>query len=288
MRKLILIGSTFFIYTVTALLCNCQLFADTSQEEVILVKLPEWPPEGNSTYPELSRWKIQIDCADSSQEYYTEETSICLTVKKNQPACVLVTPITLISENTESIYFKPAGVLYPYGDYEAATMKAQWNQGFSADLMHRILQSQKETGIYKNNLNSFISSFNWKKLCETIDGKIIKAENGENTPAFNPWLIDSTRLLDNLCFGHFQASFLNVSGGFNYQLEEGLFTQEQNLLSSFIPENHQLKDKKMIYLKKEQPYYLSDGKNWCMILTGKSVKNISREFINMPIYIEGL
>lgn len=264
-------------------------------EEEIVISLPSWPPENASLsdYPQLSRWKITVASADQNDCFYVYPSSydktqdkpqtepLHFTVKKNQPFCITAKPITLIEESKESAYFYAAGYLYPFHvDSNGFLLEeATWEQGFLADTMCKIIFSKKETGISNERLNKFLKSFNWKKAEESIESKI---------PELNPWLIDSTRLLENLCYGNFKSSYLNVTGTFTYNLSTIFPNEEIKYLSPFIPENEILCSNPQIKLKKNVPTLLSDGKTKAAIICCTSAKKMSLEFIYMPIYIEDI
>lgn len=259
-------------------------------EEDISISLPPWPPQ-NSTitdYPELSRWKVTVASAAESEVFYvypdknnTQTEPFNFTVKKNQPFCLTAKPITIVEEGKESAYFFPCGYLYPYHTDAAGQLieKATWEQGFLADTICKIIFSKKETGISNERLNKFLKSFNWKKAEETIESKLTE---------INPWLIDTTKLLENLCYGNFKSSYLNVTGTFTYNLSTIFPNEEIKYLSPFIPENEILCSNPQIKLKKNVPTLLSDGKTKAAIICCTSAKKMSLEFIYMPIYIEDI
>lgn len=130
-------------------------------------------------------------------------------------------------------------------------------------------------------MNSFISHFNWKKAQENIEKKISTEDS-----TYNPWLIDSQRLLENLCYGNFKATYLNITGCADIPLKQLFPNEELKIMSPFIPENSKLKSAQQISIKKESPTLLSDGKNLGAIITVSSSKKVSKEIIYLPIYIE--
>lgn len=285
MKKFILL---FFIGT--AILC---LFACAnplvSDKEDINISLPSWPPENSPDYPDLSRWKITVASSEEIYSFYIypkntsekKEISLAFSVKRNEPFCISAKPVTVCGQNEESAYFYPAGFLYPYNtDFSGRLVEeASWDQGFLADVMCKIISSKKETGISSERLNAFLKSFNWKKAEETIESKYSED---------NPWLIDTTNLLENLCYGNFKSSFFNVTGTYTYNLSTIFPNEEIKYLSPFIPENEKLSANPQIKLKKNTPTLLSDGKTKAAIICCTSAKKMSLEFIYMPIYIEDI
>lgn len=288
-------------------LTGCKSFLPDSTEKEITVKLPDWPPDDSftSNYPQLSRWKITLANADNTTSFFTTSKTLSLTVDKNQPFCILAQPLTFLDQNlypekSESDYFKPAGFLYPYMEKVENTQnqtsnQITWEQGFLAYQMIKIISGKIETGVSESHTNSFLSSFNWKKAQETIENKISASQlqeqtevSKETTAVFNPWLIDSYKLLDNLCYGNFKSSFLNITGTYTYELNKLFPNGELSVLSSFIPENKTLAQNPHILLQKNSDNFLSNAKNKAVIINCYSAKKVSLVFIFMPIFIEDI
>lgn len=283
-------NSPLFILTLLyqVLLTGCNFMVQLQEQETLQINLPEWPPADTFTdqYPELIEWKITFASSTEIREYYTCEKSVFVTFNKNLPASLIVQPVTKLTSGNPSNYFMPAGLIYPYADVDAGLTNATWNQGFLAVTMNKIILSKKETGVSDNRLETFLSSFNWKKAQNSIENKINAAE--ENKAFYNPWLIDSSKLLENLCYGTFKATLLNLSGGFEVDLSDINKESELCLLSAFVTENQFLNTTKKIYIKKDQEFFIGDGKNFGLIIKGKSAKNLSRDIVYMPIYCEGI
>lgn len=244
------------------------------------------------TYPPLSRWKIIVSTVQDSQTFYTTDSYLEWTFQKNQPASVTIQPITLLEDGSESEYFYPAGFVYPSDtptaiEIENGQVQATWDQGFLSEILRRAISSKNETGVSDSRLADFLSSFNWQKAKKTINEKIEKSLENETEACFNPWQIDSSRLLDNLCYGNFKISYLNVTDCQTYLLSE-LFDDDFLPLSPFIPENQLLYEKGKIKIKKNTAVLIGDGHKNAFIFYCKSAKNISRDFIYMPIYRERL
>lgn len=279
-----LIGLCFFIFPC----CSSPL--TINPEEEFFISLPQWPPEDSqkSDYPELSRWKIIITSTEETKCFFTTDSSFSFTFQKNLPYAIIFQPITLLENGKETEYFYPAGIIYPYSQTNSKTINASWEEGFLAYTIYRIISSRKETGVSQKHLENFLKEFNWKKVQENINSKIENSSTEEKSPCFNPWLIDSEKLLDNLCYGNFKASFLNPTGIFIFNLET-LFSEDDFFpLSSFIPENKVIVEKNKIALRKNYINFLSDGKKSGVVLQCKSAKNVSKEYIQMPIYIEDI
>lgn len=278
-------GSLFLFVSVFS---GCHYCVDSSESENLTVQLPVWPPSKTTDYPELSRWKITIDTPTDSFCFFTTASSFTFSFEKNYPSSILAEPITILSDGRETLYFHPSGVIYPYSDINNHSINLSWKDGFLAQCMHKIISSKKETGIYEEHLKTFLASFNWKKAQDVIDKKIYESKISSEKACFNPWLIDEVQLLENLCYGNFKSSFLNITGIFNLTLDEILPEQDFTPISSFIPENEVLKEKLTISLKKNQLYFLSNGNSMGVVILYKSAKNISKEYIHMPIFIEDI
>lgn len=279
--SLCIIGLIFFIIP------GCSSVFDITTEEEFTILVPQWPPEDSqkSQYPELSKWKVTISSSQESYSFYTTAPSFTYNFKKNLPCAITVQPITLLDNGEECEYFLPAGIIYPYAQIDSQNISATWEQGFLAHTINRIINSKKETGVSQQHLEKFLKEFNWQKAQQTINAKIEKSIL-EETAYFNPWQIDSERLLDNLCYGNFKTTFLNTTGLYTFSLSSLFQNDDFFPLSPFIPENQFLMEKNLIGLKKNSVNFLSNGKDIGVILICKSAKNVSKDFIQMPIYIE--
>ncbi len=283
---------------------SCSFFSGQEalfeEREEVLLQLPVWPPQDGNQYPKLSRWLIHIEGSggseindeETSRQFYTREDSITIKVAKNQPVAITASPL-LLDESEENedkkevFFFKPAGIIYP-----SRKKYITWEGGFLAECMQRLLLSKKESGISDLHMQSFISSFNWKKAQEIIDKKLTKClqeelinGTGESEEAavnkisfYNPWLCDSGELLENLSFGVFSSEFLNNS--------ECVGLAFEGVLSSFVLENAYISRKKTVLLKKNCPTLFYTDKDYAIILTADSAKNLSLSYSNLPIFID--
>ena len=285
--KLFVQNSPIFIFAML-IFSGCHFMFNLPEQETFQLILPDWPPKDSfmEQYPELLQWEITTATSNSITEGYTTEQSVFLSFNKNTPSCVLIQPVTKLADGNPSNFFKPAGFLYPYSTINKGAAKADWNQGFLAYSMLTVINSQKETGVSEARMEKFLASFNWKKAQETIDSKFTSSLESECV--YNPWLIDSQKMLENLCYGNFKATFLNLTGCCQFTLSELTDGKLPVVLSAFVPENMYLESKAQIYLKKEQEVILSDGKQYAVKLHCKSAKNLSRELIYMPIYCKRL
>jgi len=284
MKKLLLCP----IFLCLLFFAGCSFPVGLSQTEELIFSLPEWPPKDNGTtfYPELYSWKIEINQLGKVVSFYQKEGDFKVTFQKNHPSSITARPITILNDGEKTAYFSPAGFLYPVS-FATKKNHLTWEEGYLAEIMHKIIKSQEETGISDSRLLKFLFSFNWKKAQENINSKIEKSISEEDKVFFNPWLIDTSRFLDNLCYGNFKAGLLNISGTYTYQLDLLFPNQELEPLSPFIPENAYLSQKKLISLKKERPQLIADGHKNAIIFTPHSAKNLSRVYTYMPIYFEG-
>ena len=285
-KHLYLVCSALFF---TAILSGCHFIADISDEESLVIKFPDWPPSFSSDlYPPLSRWRVTVNTITDFIDFTTDESYVKVIFKKNQPACILAQPVTLLETGEETTYFKPAGYIYPYSFAQNTKTTAQWEQGFIAAIMNRIINSKLETGVTDSHIKEFLTGFNWIKAEENIENKIQKSRLNTDTPYFNPWLIDSAKLLDNLCYGNFKSSYLNLTGTTDFNLDY-IFPDESFVpLSSFVLENEYLYTKNKISLKNDELNFFYDGKNTGVVIKYNSRKKVSKEFIHMPIYIEDI
>ncbi|MBP3741979.1 MAG: hypothetical protein J6J00_03240 [Treponema sp.] len=254
-----------------------------NQCEELLLELPSWPPSDDSQvpYPELSRWLIQIENTGSStcQAFSTNESFISITLDKNAPAAITATPLTT-STLGESAFFMPAGLIYP-----AEKEQLTWEGGFMASLLQKLIKSREETGMSHENVKTFLSTFNWKKAQESISQKVNKAlevTEDSSSSFYNPWLLDSSSILENISLGDFKASLLNNSECFTFSTQN-IF---QPILSAFIPENAFIASQNSVLLKKNCPSLFYSTQDCGIIIEGSSEKNISVSICKLPIFLK--
>ncbi len=279
---------SFLLFTCTlfcCIFCSCVLSADTAAEESLCISLPQWPPEDSLSayYPELSRWLICITDAENQKYFFTREAQISITVKKNRPLCLCAQPITLLYNGSECTYFKPAGFIYPasYNQTSETDNCASWEEGYLADIMKTLFREGLEEGLSPLETEYIVSTFNWKKAQEAIEKKIC----AETKLFYNPWLLPKKNVIEGISSRSFKASFFNTTG--STALESSSLPQKV-LLSAFIPENRLLPQKKQFTVIKNIPLLIADGKKYGIYVLYKSSKNISLEFIYLPIYIEDI
>ena len=266
------------------LLSACSLASDSPAEETINLTLPCWPPQDSfsSSYPALSRWQIIIKSGKSEEDFYTTSTSLSIPVKKNRPFCLLAQPITVLSDGSESSFFKPAGFLYPTqikpGQKEN---QISWEAGFLADVMKTYFNEGLAESLSPAEIEYLVSTFNWKKTQESIEKKISESDKF----FYNPWLLSKAKILEGISALSFKASLLTASGCTGMEsslLPPGTF------LSPFIPENNFIAQKNQFTVLKNTPVLFGDGHKYGIFITYKTSKNISLEFIYLPIYIEDI
>ena len=273
--------------------CHNDIF---SNDEKIDFMLPSWPED----YPALSRWQIIVCAADFEDAFYlpSKTGNFSLEISPNQALSVTATPIIFLIDGRESSFFKPAGTIYPYsadGDFYSGNLHCQlnWEDGFTAATMQKIIKSRKASGISSQNLKSFLIKFNWKKMSEKIKKNITDSistfeSSGEPEKGkfYNPWQIDSSILLENLTSGAFDSKYLNTTYIFTVSKESAKIPEGREIFASFIPENQILQKYQLLTLKKKTPQsYLLD-RTYAVTLNAASAKNVSATFTYMPILIE--
>ena len=269
-------------------LSACSHNLNEAAEEELTITLPQWPPEDDlkEEYPKLSRWQLTVTCSDYQDSFFSTEEQIKICVKKNRPLCLTASPITLLSDGNENSYFMPAGFIYPARGHSKSDT-ASWEEGFLAHIMKQLFTEGYNEGLSSIEIESLISSFNWKKAQETIDKKI----TSENQIFYNPWLLAQRPFLEGIANHSFKSTLLNLTGSSVLDLQtltDASGSDSLQLLSSFIPENKQLQEKKEFTVMKNTPILIADAKKYGLFINYKSSKNISLELILLPIYIEDI
>lgn len=245
----------------------------------------------------------------------TTPFSISLEVAKNKPLSITATPITLNKNNQPVEFFKCAGAIYPQ-NYEVVKNKGKfwqgnkgnvqmsWENGFSAQLMQTLYDSAAQSSYYEQMIQDFIAGFNWKKMQQYIQGQIdsfeenmqaeMNIQTNANTQAtslplfYNPWLLDMQTVLEKIAMQGFTATALNLKNSFQISLKDKLYRENSEsiaVISSFVPENQIIQKYGTISLAKDKASLFSLDNLYGAIFTGTSAKNVSIEYVFLPIFI---
>lgn len=274
-----------FLFNTLFLLCSftflsCKNISKDFETESITFKLPQVSDfiieqSEDKSFPRASsvfQWQIEVFSAQKSETFYTNTPTLYFEVQKNTPLCILATPIITISpEDKQIIFFKPAGAIYPYSDFELS-----WEGGFSATLMKQLFLNAKENNHSQNYVDTFITSFNWKKFMETINQK------SQENPFYNPWQIDSTSLLEELSYGQFKSSLLTPKGVYTIEIPEEL-SKNKYIFSNYVPEIKAIFQFKKISVQKDCINSFLIDNNFLALVSCSSAKNISLTKVSLPI-----
>lgn len=290
-----------FLYIILILFLGCSYGMETlfEKKETVTVRFPVWPPQDdfNEQYPPLSRWKITVRAADISESFYTNEERAAVCINRNRPFCMIVQPITVLDDAKESDFFKPAGFIYPWdmeNESSEGSAAATWEQGFLARQMNKLFCDGKENHIPAEETEYLISTFNWKKAAQTIEKKAAEG-------TYNPWLQDSSKILEGITAQDFKAGVLNIKGSGVFGSHPGSGVSHQGsgaaappgtpaLLSSYIPENARQSETGCLTIKKGEAtlFSLTSPNTTGVLVKYESAKKVSLEFIFLPIYIEDI
>ena len=236
-----------------------------TKEEIVDFELPEWP----EYLPELKGWEIQVFYSEALRlaqgpqgpqisgvaealEVPPDSKIISFHLQKNRPCSIIARPIT------QNNFFKSAGTIYPY------SKSISWSGGYAASLYKTAGQAA--------------ASFNWEKLMQTLDEKALDEE-----AFYNPWLLKTQEILEGIAYHNFTATKLKQSQTFCLELDF-------EVLSSYVPENDFMRtaERPYVTVKKDLPqlFALAQSSAYGILISASSAKNISLEFISMPIYIE--
>ncbi len=159
-------------------------------------------------------------------------------------------------------------------------------------MMAQLFTEGRNQALAPVDIEYLTASFNWKKAQEAIDTRL----SANNKLFYNPWLLDKGLLLEGIASGTFKTTYLTLRGSIgleeDFLLRESGINQaesyEKRFLSAFIPENLYLENKKQFTVIKNAPILIADAKKYGLFIKLKSSKNISLEFIFLPIYIEDI
>lgn len=298
MKKSYLLIAIIFLTFSLPYFANCTMqvpensLNKSKNTETVTFVFPQWPPndEVAQQYPVLKHWFVQVEGAEISKEFYTSENNITLNIAKNIPCSVTASPITYIpapetenkvttTSNTSS-FFKPAGTIYPYYINSTATQNLTWEEGFTATLMQTIYKSRLETGISSEHIQNFQKSFNWKKCNDYILSKTQDLAKG----FFNPWQIDRQNLLENLCYANFSATYLTPKNVIQIPLEDLTLSDCNSILSSYIPENQNIWNNKVLTIQKNKTEVYMCNQIYQAQINCSSAKKVSVAFTYLPIF----
>ena len=276
MRKI----SIVILILLPLLVASCSLVSslkDTEHEEVKLA-FPQWP----QTLPPLVCWKVECYKGENGShvvsQYPPDSKSFSLRVRKNTPFYICATPVTGTQTQPQE-FFKCAGAVYPW------SLELSWSGGYSANLMRTLVLGMEKSGWSASYICANLCQFNWYKLNQVLEQK--QQDSLEEGIFYNPWLLDSQKVLEAIAYKDFTATKLRQSGVFSANLEFCVY-------SSYVPENQVCCSKEKagcVTVKKDEPLLVAvpaESQEYGIILYGSSEKNISLEFISLPIYIEGI
>lgn len=268
-----------FFLTLISFGCNPELF---STEQQVTFILPDSPS------PTLLYWEVQITTPFCTHTFTTSE-QFNFTMQKNQPCSVLATPVTALKNGSPTAFYKPAGTIYPYTFLPADnTQKLTWEEGFCASVMNKLILNGTQNRIKPEQINSYLLSYNWAKMIETVFSKteesFLEIQTNPLKPFYNPWLIDETRLMENLANLSFSSTYLDTSYLFTANSQS--FPDQAE--SSYVPQNLVYKQNGYLTLRKNQQELLLCGNEYGACVCGSSAKNMSLQLIYMPIIKEAL
>lgn len=296
------LGMIFIFNSLICTSCKNSFLDVQNKLEKVCVKLPSWP----SDLPELCFWRVELgfcgECnvpkikAEQELVKSSNKISFCifpdsdsfnqkffLNVEKNFPVCIKVFPVTVVSDNQNTSFFKPAGNIYPYS-YDDGNIVLDWTSGYGAAVMDSMIFASKKSGYSDSYIRDFLSKFNWEKLLEILNQKSESAidnffteETFNSAVCYNPWLLDYEQVLEQIAYENFSAAKLNLSGVYSSEFDI-------SLVSSFVPENEIIKEFNRVTIKKDYVNLFSFLQSYAVIITGSSEKNMSLEFISMPIF----
>lgn len=272
--------SWFILISITLLnILACSLGESFSPEEQISFYLPAWPPTKNSDlYPDLSGWQISFLGENYSESFYlpAETESFSHVVLKNDVLFIQAIPITLWEKSTiETIFFEPAGSVYP-SLCKNNTVELTWEDGFTAKLGTYLYKYCESHSMQKERTKNFLSHINWRKLSTKIHDNSNSEQN-----FYNPWKLNFPKTVNSLSTGTFNAVKLNIKPAF-----EDSESFSDFILSSYIPENNQIHEKKVlpIYENSENRFMISE--NQMIIIKSENGKKHSAITVFMPRKID--
>ncbi len=268
MRKLI-------ILLFTVLFCSCSFSGKpgSNKKERVTFLLPQWPQE----LPPLKGWSLLLDGAEERILIGPEEKSYTSSLARNRTFFICAYPLTECGS-----FFKCAGTIYPF------EKQLSWSGGYAANTM-KILKaksslSNQDGSEDSKSMEKFLSSYNWGKFIQLLEEK-----QQEQTGLYNPWLLDSQKVLEGIAFHNFSATKLNLSDTVIFEPEEAVF-------SSFVPlnlpeEGSLTENKAGVCIKKGRPslFLLKSEPNYSgVIICASSIKNISMDYVSLPIFTKGI
>ena len=281
-----------FIMVLALVSCSFEDSLNELEYEKATFVLPQWP----RNLPPLVCWKVELYAPQNEYYFYAEypagKKDFCCRVKKNSPLYVCAFPVTG-SARVHQRFFNCAGAVYPWQSTGInAKTELSWTGGYAASLAKTLINAAETSGYKGEYVSSYIASFNWLKLNQVLQEK--QEEALEEQVFYNPWLLDSQKVLEGIAYESFTATKLKMSGVFALNLDFSVY-------SAYVPENQlcgpgRESEQGRISLQKNRCllFALPSGEqseglcDYGLMIYGESEKKISLEFISMPIYIEGI
>jgi hypothetical protein len=178
--------AVFAVFLLTSCVFTDSGFTDTKTVRVTIL-FPDYPADR----PEATAWLLVHEKNGSpATQVLTKDTKLAtLMFDKNRTAPVLLYPL-----NTEAnvSFFKPAGCIYPF------SLHATWDGGFGAQLLFDMLTNPGDK-------QSTTERFNWTRF-QTEVADLCAKDN-----AFNPWEMDTEKLVSSIESGKFSKTKLKAA-----------------------------------------------------------------------------
>jgi hypothetical protein len=179
-------------------------FADgaftSTKTEPVTVFLPDYPEDR----PPLAAWLLvrEKNGMPIAEVLAKDTKSATLVFDKNRFAPVLFFPLNTGQDSKGGAayvsFFKPGGCIYPFSH------QATWDGGFGAQLLLDLLTKPNDQ--YNTaELRSFCERFNWARFQTEVADLCVKDS------AFNPWEMDTEKLVTSLASGKFSKTRLKAA-----------------------------------------------------------------------------
>lgn len=277
-------NNTFILALIflTRLFLGCKSEFFSSSENVTFC-LPVLPCQT------VQYWEIKTCNGFVTQSFTTTASSFTLELKKNQPFSIQAYPITQLQNMNLVSFYKPAGTVYPFDfDPTSKSQSLTWEGGYAANIFNIIASSCQVQGYSQSEAQSFLSRFNWTKLMKLLEQQTLQSfEDIQKSPSarfYNPWLLDSTKILENLSAHTFSSTCLDNVNLFTVSSQN----IAESIQSSYVPQNYVINTAGYITLKKNTPQLLLEDNFIGIYVSGTTAKNLSLQWIYMPIIKEEL
>lgn len=265
-------------FLMVSLLCfaSCHNLVLRGERNVHVV-LPNFQCEFNENCPRLIGWSVEIRSEKRENVFFVEDNEFNIVLDDGEIGFLLAFPIVENVYDEKLSFFKPAGLVFQDGIDESEVL-LDWYKGYTAFVMKVFIDECKKDELELEEVWNYTGCFNWHKLDLTVEEKILEYDCIGSL--YNPWLTSPETVTKCIALHSFRGSYLSMK---NYYEFENLNNNE--IYSSFVPENKNIEKNHKILIKQSEVNLISDYNLNAIIVSGTSAENAKIKNCRMPFVL---